>query len=252
MRGRDLVEARHAEFYDLYVGSFRQDIPIYLDLAAKYPGSILEVGCATGRVLTRLGAAGYEVHGIDTHRKMLELAREQTRCYADRVRVSDHDLRHAALPAGYSSAIVTLHKFNALIEIEEQRLFLRHLRRSLRSPAIIAIDCFCPLSLVRPGQAREWRELEHTRDGRRVVVRDLREMLTPLLERRTQRFRIDDGPETEVVTHRRYVPPAQLASLLEEAGFDTLRWIEEYDLSTMRPAEPDGAPAGPYLMFGEL
>lgn len=252
MPDRNRAEWRYAEFYDLYVGGFSQDIPIYLDLAAKYPGPILEVGCATGRVISRLAAAGYEVHGVDSGRRMLEIARRRARPYAERARVSDHDLRHHALPGKYDSAIVTLHKFNSLIEIEEHRLFLRHLRQSLTSPGIVAIDCFCPRSLVRPEQAGDWRVIEREVDGHRLTVRDRREMLTPLLERRTQVFQIDGPPETEVVTHRRYVPPPQLATLLEEAGFEEIRWVESYDVTTIRPAEADGAPVVPFLMFAEV
>ena len=252
MRDRNLVESRYAEFYDLYVGSFRQDIPIYLDLAAKYSGPMLEVGCATGRVISRLAAAGYGVHGVDSGRHMLEIARRRTRPYADRARISDHDFRHQSLPGKYESAIVTLHKFNSLIEIEEHRLFLRHLRQSLRSPGIVAIDCFCPLSMVHPAEAGESRVIEREVDGRSVVVRDRREMLTPLLERRTQRFRIDAGPEVESISHRRYVSPPQLASRLEEAGFEEIRWVQDYDVTTIRPAEADVSPVGPFLMFAEV
>jgi SAM-dependent methyltransferase len=251
MRDRNLIERRYAEFYDLHVGGFSRDIPIYLELAAKYPGPILEVGCATGRVLESLAGAGHEVHGIDTQRPMLDIARKRIQPWRERARASDHDLRNAALPGAYNGAIVSLHAFNGLIEIEEQRLFLRHLGRSLSAPAIAVLDCFCPLSLVRPEESGEWREFTRAHNGREVVVRDLREMLTPLLERRTQVFRIDGGPETEAVTHRRYVPPTQLGALLEEAGFDSVRWVQNYDLQTMRPVEPDGVAPCPYLIFAE-
>ncbi len=252
MPNRNWIERSYAEFYDSYTGGFAQDIPIYLDIAAKYPGPILEVGCATGRVTARLASAGHEVHGIDTSRRMLEIARQRLRADRDQARISDHDLRLQPMGERYHVALLTLHSFNVLIDIEEQRLLLRHLQQSIREPGIVAIDAFCPLTMVRPERVGEWREIERTHAGRYVSVRDLREMLTPLLERRTQVFRVEGGPPTEVVTHRRYVPPGQFAALLEEAGFESIRWLENYDTSTLRSVDPAETPTGPFLVIAEL
>ncbi len=251
MRDRLGVEKRYAEFLDVYLGGFAQDVPIYLDLAAKHPSPILEVGCGTGRVLARLARAGHDALGIDTHRPLLEVARERLRPYRELARVSYHDLRRESLTTRHHVALATLHCFNAWIEIEEQRLFLRNLRRSLLEPGVVALDCFYPLAFARPELAGEWREIERSHGGKTVTVRDRREMLTPLLERRTQVFRIDGRPETEYVTHRRYVTPGQLAALLEEAGFDNVCWMAGYDATTLRPAEADHAPAGPFMMLAE-
>ena len=75
--------------------------------------------------------------------------------------------------------------------------------------------------------------------------------LTPLLERRTQVFRIDDQPEVEVVTHRRYMPPQHAAQLLREAGFETVRWIQNYEPSSAAPVDADTRPEGPFLIVAE-
>ena len=246
------AERRYAEFYHLYVGDFELDLPIYLDLAAKYPGTILEVGCDTGRVASRLARSGHEVVGIGQRREMLRLAREHCRPYADRVRIQDHDFRRQALPERFHAIFVTLYTVNYLIDIEEQRLFLRHARRSIREPGVIVLDCFCPLALVCPDQVGIWREIERMADGHHVHVRDRREMLNPLLERRTQVFGIDGGPECEMVTHRRYLPPFQAAQLLEESGFENVRWIRGYDSSTVASIRPDDRPQSPFLVIADV
>jgi hypothetical protein len=77
-------------------------------------------------------------------------------------------------------------------------------------------------------------------------------MLNPLLERRTQRWRIDGGPERETVTHRRYVSPQQATQLLEEAGFENPSWAQGYDLSSCRAARPDDRPSGPFLILADV
>lgn len=40
----------------------KDDIPFYLEYAAKYPGTILELACGTGRVALVLAQNGYQVY----------------------------------------------------------------------------------------------------------------------------------------------------------------------------------------------
>ncbi len=251
MRDQQTVERRFAEFYSTFAADFSLDLPVYTELAAKYPGPVLEVGCRTGRVSARLAAAGHEVCAVDTSRPMLEIAHERLARWGDRVRLADFDLRQGALFDGFHVVLATLYTFNALIEIEEQRLFLRHVARSMGSPGVLAIDLFCPLSIAQPESVGQWSTIDRRCGEIDLSYRVKREMLTPLLERRTQVFRVDQGPESELETYRRYVPPQQAASLLCEAGFESVRWLQNYDLSSGRPVEAGDRPTGPFIMLGE-
>ena len=251
MRDRLAIERRFAEFYSTFAADFSPDLPVYTELAAKYPGPVLEVGCRTGRVSARLAASGHEVCAVDTSRPMLEVARDRLARWGDRVRLADFDLRQGALFDGFHVVLATLYTFNALIEIEEQRLFLRHVSRSMGSPGILAIDLFCPLSIVRPESVGQWSTIERRCGEIDLSCRVKREMLTPLLERRTQIFKVGDGPESELETYRRYVPPQQAAFLLLESGFESVRWIQNYDLSSARPVEPGDRPTSPFIILGE-
>ena len=251
MRNRYSAERRFADFYRYYVGDFRQDIPIYLDLAAKFRDPILEVGCGTGRVGSHLAAAGYQVLGIDTSRPMLEVAHDYLKPWEDRARILNFDIRHSPLPERFQVALVTLHTFNLLIDVEEQRLFLRHLRQSVASPGVLVLDLFCPLFLARPDSTEDWRTLDRTCGEHRLMVRDKRQMLTPLLERRTQCFQLDQGPETELVTHRRFVTPSLAAQLLEEAGFEGVLCVKDYDLASASPPSEVERVSGPFMLIAE-
>jgi SAM-dependent methyltransferase len=251
MRDWNRIERRFAEFYDLYVADFERDVPVYLDLVAKHPGPVLEAGCRTGRVSLRLAEAGYDVRGIDTSREQVELGRARLRRHRGQVRLSLHDLRREPVSGRFSVALVTLYTINGLIDVEEQRLFMRHLRQSMGSPGVVALDCFCPLGLIEPGLVGKWRTIERQSRGRNVVVRDHREMLTPLLERRRQVFQVDGGPEAERITHRRYLPPGQVESLLCESGFEGVCWVQGYDASTLQPVDPSVRPGGPFIVLAE-
>lgn len=248
MRDANSIERRYAEFYRLYTRDFRRDLRVYLDCAAKLDTRVLEVGCRTGRVSAALARAGHEVVGIDTSRPMLELAVREVHPYSERVSVVDHDLRSGPLAERFGLAVVTLFSFNDLIDVEEQRLFLRHLLRSLSAAGVVLLDLFCPLSLVRPEEADRWRDIERTSEGLEILVRDRRDMLTPLLERRTQSFKVEGGLAGEYTAHRRYVPPTQARDLLREAGFERVQWIQGYDPSTARGVEDGDSPNGPFLI----
>ena len=252
MQNRNSVERRYAEFYQFYTRDFRKDIPIYLEFAAKLGGPVLEVGCRTGRVACQLAGAGHDVLAIDTARPMLEVGVEQVRPFSERVRLGDHDMRHQPTAERFPVVLVTLFTFNDLIDVEEQRLFLRHVKASSASPGVVILDLFCPLFLARPDDVGEWREIERTAGDVQLKVRDRREMLTPLLERRTQVFEVSGGPSGEFTSHRRYVSPLQARGLLTEAGFENVRWVRDYDLATAEPIEPDSRPAGPFLVIGGL
>ena len=251
MRDRYYAERKFAEFYAVFAADFSRDLPIYLELAAKHEGPVLEVGCRTGRVASHLGAAGHRVCAVDTSRQMLEVARRKLDPWMDRVRISQFDLRQSAIYESFHAVFATHYTFNSLIEVQEQRLFLRHVTRSMRSGGVLVVDFFCPLSLVQPHEVGEWRVIERTSDGAALRVRDRREMLTPLLERRTQVFRIGDGEENKIVTHRRYLTPQLASGLLSEAGVQNVRWVQDYDLSSARPVEAADRPTGPFMLIGD-
>jgi SAM-dependent methyltransferase len=51
---------------------FDEDLPFWIDLARRYGGPVLELGCGTGRVLIPLAKAGFRCFGLDHSREMLE------------------------------------------------------------------------------------------------------------------------------------------------------------------------------------
>ncbi|HLQ60087.1 MAG TPA: class I SAM-dependent methyltransferase, partial [Gemmatimonadales bacterium] len=63
----------------------RQDVGFYVEEAKRARGTVLEVGCGTGRILLPIARAGCSIVGVDSSRQMLErcrakLAGEPARC----------------------------------------------------------------------------------------------------------------------------------------------------------------------------
>ena len=53
-------------------------------------------------------------------------------------------------------------------------------------------------------------------------------------------------------SHRRYLPPQSAQSLLAESGFERIRWVRAYDVSTLGPIQEDSRPGGPFMVIAEL
>jgi SAM-dependent methyltransferase len=66
-----------AQLYHAHHSRHSEDLPFWLKLAARQNGSILELGCGTGRVLIALARAGYRAYGLDHDSGMLTLLQLQ-------------------------------------------------------------------------------------------------------------------------------------------------------------------------------
>lgn len=90
-----------AAMYDvLWAGLNRLDLPFYLDVAQRYGGPMLELGCGTGRVLLPCLKVVGEAVGVDLSPAMLVTARERVAAEdlgSSSVEVIEGDLRSVRL-----------------------------------------------------------------------------------------------------------------------------------------------------------
>ncbi|MFC1737289.1 class I SAM-dependent methyltransferase [Candidatus Hydrogenedentota bacterium] len=104
--------SRFAQYYDLYVGSFDRDLPLYRSLCCSAQ-NILEIGCGTGRVLPTLLKTGFRVTGIDISDEMLDASRAKLSEYVESgaLQLKNHDFREAPLPEKYDRVLVTWYTY---------------------------------------------------------------------------------------------------------------------------------------------
>jgi SAM-dependent methyltransferase len=235
-----------ARYYDLYVGDFCADLPLYRALCEP-THKVLEIGCGTGRVLFPLLQQGCTVTGVDTSPDMLRPAESKlSRWLAQgKLLLNNHDFCHAPLDEHFDRVLVTFFTFNYLLTATAQEQFLLHVHQSLAPGGILAMDLFYPQPLAQPSTNDQWQTALLPSGDAPVTLRQKRTMAGQI-EQRIQIY--TDGPRhDEIVTHRRYVTQADAFALLTHAGFQELQVTHNYSLAALCPLRPDEATHSPFL-----
>jgi SAM-dependent methyltransferase len=132
-----------ARYYDAENTDKNDDIPFYLQLAEEYGGPLLDVGCGTGRIMFPIAQAGYEIHGIDNERAMLERAEAQLQGMPQlqkRLRFYEGDIRTFEMPTRFKLTLVPYNGMMHFHDQETQLQVLRQLRKWTRDDGILVLD----------------------------------------------------------------------------------------------------------------
>jgi SAM-dependent methyltransferase len=245
MTVRRFYDACAAFYDDDYQALGRSDdVALYVELARRAGGPVLEMGCGSGRVLLPTARAGVDIAGVDASPRML--ARLRRRLAAEpaevsrRVRLAEADLTSPELGledgggafGGDRFTLVTapFRVIQHLVGRDEQRAWLAAVARLLAPGGELVFDVFQPqFDEVADGPAGsvdvEREEPESGRRVRRVVwvshhpeiqTFDLR--FEWLIDRPGGGSRSTRQAETTVRWFTRW----ELENLLELAGFEVL------------------------------
>ena len=151
------------------------DIAFFRRLAAERGGTILEIGCGTGRVAGALAADGFDVVGIDRSEAMLRIAEERRASLppgvAERLTFAQGDMTSFDLGRRFALIVAPSRVFQFALTTDAQRAALRTLKAHLRQDGRVVLDLFDPrLEFVGPGATFPPRsgELVHPKTGNRV------------------------------------------------------------------------------------
>ena len=139
-----------ARLYDLDLVDDPGDVDLYLALAARTGGPILELAAGTGRIAVPLTLAGHDVTAVDIDPAMLERAFARVRMAGNRgagtLELVEADLLELDLPfaGSYRLAIIALNSLFLLATRDAQRQALRTMARHLGPGGLAVVDVWLP------------------------------------------------------------------------------------------------------------
>ncbi|MCX4764752.1 methyltransferase domain-containing protein [Streptomyces sp. NBC_01275] len=226
-----------AALYDS-INPWGPDDDFYLDLV-RSAGTVLDVGCGTGRLLARAGSDGHpgRLVGLDPAAAMLVQARRR----APGVEWVLGDLRSRLWDREFDLVVMKGHAFQVLLGDEEVRTALRSVRSALgdggrfvfetRHPGARAWETWTP-DRVREATGpdgtvvRVWHEVEGVHAGDRVTF--------------TETFESPGWPRRRVSRATlRFLGPEPLAGLLAEAGLRVVEQYGDWGRGPLTPASPE-------------
>jgi SAM-dependent methyltransferase len=137
-----------ARLYDLDLADDPGDLDLYLAMAERADGPVLELAAGTGRLAIPLAEAGHQVTAVDLDPAMLNRARNRGRgiAGADRLTFVEADLVGLRLPdAGrYGLAFIALNSLLVLGSRAAQRAALRTMADHLAPGGLAVVDVWLP------------------------------------------------------------------------------------------------------------
>jgi len=203
--------------------AMRSDVQFYVREAARVQGTVLELGCGTGRILLPLARAGRAVVGLDSSQQMLARCRakilDEPESVGARIALRQGDARAFDLGETYALVIAPFRVMQHLATIEDQLHFLNAVARHIPPGGRFIFDVFNPnfaALVAADGTEREDTPEQPLPDGRWF--------------RRAFRIRrvrwVEQVSETELIY---YVSP--------EPGAPAERYVQSFDMRWYLRAE---------------
>ena len=138
-------------FYDWAHGNFNDDIQFYVEELIDTQGSVLELGCGTGRVTIPLAKKGIYVTAMDISAEMVDAAEKKASfdgLSQDDCNFLVADMRDFRLDQQFEAVVMPYRSFQWLLSIVDQRCALLNAWHHLVPGGKLILDMFNPTSGV--------------------------------------------------------------------------------------------------------
>ena len=237
----EVGSAPWADLCEAYYLGERSDVSFYLDQSSQVGGSLLELGCSTGRITEVLADFGKSVYAVDPSTSQLNFARAKIDLLANREQVTftrsslvDLNISNSQK---FSLAVVPCFAFMSLIDAEQQQHFINTVRRQLSPGGRLIVDLAVPnleFMLGDPSTMYHHKDL-FTEDGNKIVIYmqgDYEEYSQIGYVKVAADFLDNSGLVTRRVVHDlvfRYTFRWEMYHLLRTCGFEILGLYGDFD-----------------------
>jgi SAM-dependent methyltransferase len=126
----------NAIWHDVECGAYAADLPLWEELAERQGGTVVELGCGTGRVALHLARRGHEVLGLDLDPELLAVLEERGAGLP--VSGLEANARAFELDSAASLVLAPTHLLQLLDGAEERDESLRCIAAALRPGGLLA------------------------------------------------------------------------------------------------------------------
>lgn len=127
----DVYKGYFSRFYAESMDRETYDIPLYLELAKKYGGNILELACGSGRVALPLLHNNFKVTAVDNSEDMLKILKEKARIYPDKIEVHCCNMSDYDKQVKYDVVIIAAGSICLLRDQNERVKLINHIYENL-------------------------------------------------------------------------------------------------------------------------
>ena len=233
-----------ARFYDLDNHWGPDDA--YIHALAQGRSRILDLGCGTGRLATRLALDhGNQITGVDPARPMLDIARQKHG--ADRVTWIEADARRLCLDQTFDLITLTGHAFQCFLTEDDRAALAATLATHLAPDGLFLFDSRNPACREweewHPETSHEWRDLPG--HGRTESWNDAHWDETCQTVTYQTFYRTEaDGRLHQAASRIAFPTKAQIAGTLTEAGLAVVRWMGDWTGGRWHEDSPEIIPIG--------
>ncbi|WP_152393654.1 class I SAM-dependent DNA methyltransferase [Paenibacillus guangzhouensis] len=209
--------------YDMKYSNDMQGYDLIVEWAKRLQGTILDLGCGTGRLAIPLAMQGFDVEGVDISESMLKLARSKTEERNLDIPFYVMNVTELNVHKPYAMMFMAGNTFQHLLTNLEQDQLLRTVHEHLQKDGIFIFGLRMP-NLEELGSIQNYEE-RYRNALNQVVVEEYEEIYNPMTQ--VLSFHIvkniygrGNHPEqTEELRQIRYTFPLELERLLQEHAF---------------------------------
>ena len=231
-----LSSERYCQFYDMELAGFHDDFTFYRE-RITVPGSVLELGCGSGRLCRQLAATGATVTGIDLSLSMLRLATLQAR---PNISYLCMDMTALALSRQFDTVIIPYHTLNLLLTEERIKKCLAQVKTVLKQDGRLLLQLFIPdQTLLALGPKRIFQFQIFEQPGGGKVIKETRRGYADEQVILEERYRVRQaGAVNEDLSHTLHLaafPAEKWQGLLRDSGFRIHQQFSGYELDPFIP-----------------
>ena len=140
-------------WHDVECASYAADLPVWRALAEEHPGSVLDVGCGTGRVALDLANLGHAVTALDSDAELVNALASRARARGLRVDTVTADARSFELGRRFALIVAPMQVFQLLGGAGGRVAALERASTHLDPGGAVAVALADPFEAVPPADA---------------------------------------------------------------------------------------------------